>query len=805
MTEPESTPIRVLHVDDEPGFADLVKTYLEREQETLTVTTANGGPEALDLLEDDDFDCIVSDYNMPEMDGLELLNAIRDEYSDRPFLLFTGRGSEEIASEAISAGVTEYLQKETGTDQYTVLANRIVNAVESHRSRQALAESKQRYQTLIEECHDGIFIRQNSELAFVNEQICETTGYDEAELRDLDIFELMHPDDREWVTEYLTGQKDVQDTPETCEVRIKTKSGETRYWELNTKTISREEHATLGFVRDISDQKEYERSLETLHDTTRELMRAETKEEICEITVETAREEFELPITGTWLFNEATNQLDPVTYTTGEKNVVSTQPTFKPGNSLAWKVYENGEPVVFDDIRDSQRVYNPETEIRSEAILPLGGQGLLMSGSTRPQAFDDFDREFLELLATATEAALEQADREESHRQLTQELQLTKRKIEQLHEIATEIEACTSEQEICDLTVDAAERILEFDTCVVDIENEGILETKSMSSEILSEETPSMPVTEGIAGKTYRTNESYRFDDIRTVPEANPQADYRSILSIPIGEHGVYQAVTNEVGFFDERDVELAELLLSHTAEVLTRVERERQLRESEANLRQQKERLEEFASLVSHDLRNPLNVAQGNLGLAMEEMTATSGDRTKLSKTDRLEKVASSLDRMEAIIQEVLTLARQGQVVNDPEAVRLNKVVQNAWTTVETVDATLELDCEWSLEADPGRLQQLIENLLRNAVEHGGEDIEIRVLSLDDGFAVEDNGDGVQDVESKDIFSSGHSTSDDGTGLGLAIVERIADAHGWDVTATSGRDGGARFEIGGVTKVAKQ
>lgn len=805
MTEPESTPIRVLHVDDEPGFADLVKTYLEREQEILNVTTANSGPEALTLLEDNDFDCIVSDYNMPEMDGLELLDAIRDEHSDRPFILFTGRGSEEIASEAISAGVTEYLQKETGTDQYTVLGNRIVNAVESHRSRQALAESKQRYQTLVEECHDGIFLLQEWEAVFVNERICEITGYEKTELQDLDIFGLIHPDDREWVKEVATCRKEGQSAPETYEVRIETKTGEIRYCELNIQAIAHDgDYAILGFARDVSDQKEYERTLETLHDTTRKLMRAETKEELCEIAVDTARRELGLPITGTWLFNETANKLDPVTYTTGGEEIISSQPTFEQGNSLAWKVFENHEPAVFDDIRDTKLVYNSETEIRSEVILPLGTQGLLISGSTEARGFDDFDYDFLELLATSTEAALERADREETHRQLTKELQLTKRKFKQLHEIATEIEACTSEQEICDLTVDAAEQILAFDTCVIDIEDEGLLETKSMSSKMLSAETPSMPVTEGIAGKTYRTGESYRFDDIRTVSEANPQADYRSIISIPIGEHGVYQAVADEVGFFDEQDVELAELLLSHTTEVLTRVEREKQLRESEVNLRQQKDRLEEFASIVSHDLRNPLNVAQGNLELVREEITATSGKQAKTSKTDRLDKVAGSLDRMEAIIQEVLTLARQGQVVDAPQIVHLDEVVRSAWATVETADATLDLNCEWQLKADPSRLQQLIENLLRNAVEHGGEDIEIRVLSLNDGFAIEDNGDGIPNIESKDIFSSEYSMSDDGTGLGLAIVEQIADAHGWDITATSGRDGGARFEVEEVTKVSK-
>ncbi|UPV73998.1 GAF domain-containing protein [Halorussus limi] len=805
MTDSQSSPIRVLHVDDDSDFADLVETYLERERERIAVTTANTGREALELLEDEEFDCIVSDYNMSEMDGLELLDAVREEHSDRPFILFTGRGSEEIASEAISDGVTEYLQKETGTDQYTVLANRIVNAVESYRSRQALAESQHRHQTLVEESHDAVFIYQESELVFVNERACELTGYGKSELREKDIFTLVHPDDRERVRERVARRKDGRDVPEMYEAKIETKSGETRHCELNTHWITHEgDDAILGFARDVSDQKEYEQTLETLHDTTRELMRAETKEEICRIAVRAAQSELGLPITGAWLSNEAENRLDPVTHTDESEAIIDTIPTFEPGNSLAWKVFENREPAVFDDLRVAEEVYNSDTAIRSEAILPLGSQGLLISGATEPRAFDDIDRDFLELLATSTEAALERADREATHRRLSRELRSTNRKIEQLHGIATEIEACTSEQGICDLTVDAAERILSFDTCIVDLEEGGMLETRSMSSEILSEETPPMSVTEGIAGKTYLTGESYRYDDIQTVPEAKPQADYRSIISVPIGEHGVFQAVADEVGFFDEQDIELAELLLSHATEALTRVEREQQIRESEAHLRQQKDRLEEFASIVSHDLRNPLNVAQGNLQLVVEGLTENSDQRAQPSEVDRLEKVSTSLDRMETIIQEVLTLARQGQVVDDPERVRLDEVVERAWTNVETADATLNLDCERKLEADPGRLQQLVENLLRNAIDHGGDDVTIRVLKLADGFAVEDDGHGLPDDGDGEIFSSEYSMSKDGTGLGLAIVEQIVDAHGWDVSATTGSDGGARIEVEGVPEITE-
>jgi len=122
-------PVRVLHVDDEPDFVETASTFLEREDDRLTVETTTRADEGLERLKKDSHDCVVSDYEMPRKDGIEFLESVRERCPTLPFILFTGKGSEEIASEAISAGVTDYLQKGTGTEQYTVLANRIENAV----------------------------------------------------------------------------------------------------------------------------------------------------------------------------------------------------------------------------------------------------------------------------------------------------------------------------------------------------------------------------------------------------------------------------------------------------------------------------------------------------------------------------------------------------------------------------------------------------------------------------------------------------------------------------------------------------
>lgn len=141
-----ATTIRVLHVDDDPEFADLTQLYLERETDRLAVEAVTDPREAVSTIEADPPDCVVSDYEMPGMDGLELLETVRDRWPDLPFVLFTGRGSEAVASEAVSLDVTDYVQKNTQQSTYRLLANRIENAVEKWRQQRRAAELRHRFE-----------------------------------------------------------------------------------------------------------------------------------------------------------------------------------------------------------------------------------------------------------------------------------------------------------------------------------------------------------------------------------------------------------------------------------------------------------------------------------------------------------------------------------------------------------------------------------------------------------------------------------------------------------------------------------
>ncbi|WP_435317689.1 sensor histidine kinase [Haloarchaeobius sp. TZWSO28] len=198
-------------------------------------------------------------------------------------------------------------------------------------------------------------------------------------------------------------------------------------------------------------------------------------------------------------------------------------------------------------------------------------------------------------------------------------------------------------------------------------------------------------------------------------------------------------------------------------------------------------ERLDEFAGVVTHDLRNPLTVADLNMHLAHE-----TGDEKYFDAVDRAH------SRMEAIIEDVLTLARNSGELTALEPVDISQVAQDAWETTDTRDGTFDVTVTGLVTADPARLRTLFENLFRNALDHGGPTTHVVVGNLQGGgFFVADDGPGIAVAERDHVFDAGYTTSDNGTGFGLAIVKRIADAHGWSVRVSENPAGrGAQFEF---------
>ncbi|MHB9285564.1 PAS domain S-box protein [Halobacteriales archaeon Cl-PHB] len=215
---------------------------------------------------------------------------------------------------------------------------------------------------------------------------------------------------------------------------------------------------------------------------------------------------------------------------------------------------------------------------------------------------------------------------------------------------------------------------------------------------------------------------------------------------------------------------------------------------------KRREERLEQFAHVLSHDLRNPLSVAQGRATLLAEDADLSDSAET------HLQQIVSQLERMEGLIDDVLALAQDGTQSSETGAVDLAAVATDAWRNVETPEATLACETDSRILADHSRLLQIFENLFRNAVDHGGDGVRVEVGDLANdgsGFYVADDGPGIDADDREDVFDQGFTTTPQGTGFGLAIVQQLAHAHDWTVDLTRSEHGGARFEFRGVAEDA--
>jgi len=217
-----------------------------------------------------------------------------------------------------------------------------------------------------------------------------------------------------------------------------------------------------------------------------------------------------------------------------------------------------------------------------------------------------------------------------------------------------------------------------------------------------------------------------------------------------------------------------------------------RRLEDSNEALRRKNERLEQFASVVSHDLRNPLTVAR----LQAEFAEESGGD-------EHFERLHTSHERMEAMIEDLLLLARAETSVDTDGTVALASRAKRAWEGVRTPGSKLELDLPGASEirGDPELLGHVFENLFRNAVDHNDRPVTVRVGVLAEngertGFYVEDDGCGIDPDSAGQVTDYGYSTAESGTGFGLSIVAEFVDRHGWELTIGDSTDGGARFEI---------
>jgi len=246
----------VLYVDDDPVLLEIATIYLERTG-SFSVTALNSAKIALGELKTHPFDAIVSDYQMPEMDGIAFLKTLRARGDTTPFIIFTGRGREEVVMEAINSGADFYLQK--GGDpksQFAELMHKIRHAISQKQAEEALKRSEHDYRHLIEHANEAIYVVQDGYLRMINPQTTDFTGYSYQELLNQLFTTVVHPEDRDMLLDRFRKRIDGDATLSRYMFRLIRKSGTVRWVELSAVVITWDGHpATLNFLTDVTERK----------------------------------------------------------------------------------------------------------------------------------------------------------------------------------------------------------------------------------------------------------------------------------------------------------------------------------------------------------------------------------------------------------------------------------------------------------------------------------------------------------------------------------------------------------------------
>jgi len=397
------------------------------------------------------------------------------------------------------------------------------------------------------------------------------------------------------------------------------------------------------------------------------------------------------------------------------------------------------------------------------------------------------------LVATIVDVSEERADQAELHRRT--------RTLEALHEATQHLLKTTDREFAAEAAVEYVEGVLGHPIAAIwlyDEDRDALVpvDWTEAADEIVGDHPTFGPDEPSISWEVFESGDPMYVEDTQTESDRhNPNSAIRSELILPLGRYGLINIGSTGRDAFDESDLAVARLWAATVTMVFVRIERERQLRVREQEIARERDRLEEFASLVSHDLRSPLNVATGNLDLIRERLREEHED---LSQIDT---IARSLNRMETLVEDMLTLARQGTAIDETESVSLATLAEECWEGVDTAAAELVVVDDFRFRADRSRLRQAVENLFGNAVAHAGESVRVEVGPLPDGdgFYVADDGPGIPADRRDGVFDAGVSTDPEGTGFGLKIVAEVADAHGWALDLVDAADGGARFEFRGI------
>jgi signal transduction histidine kinase len=362
--------------------------------------------------------------------------------------------------------------------------------------------------------------------------------------------------------------------------------------------------------------------------------------------------------------------------------------------------------------------------------------------------------------------------------------------LRRLHEATREMMARETKPVIADVATDAAADILGFELNSVrlyDDEAEQLRPVAAASKSVaIGGERRVYERGETVQWAALDDDEMKVYQDVSALEDDVSRPKGGSMLVLPLGDLGLLTLGSQETNDIDEADIEIARVLAANLETALERADRIQLLKQRERTLESKTERLDRFASLVAHEFRNPLAIAEGHLDLC----TAREGSEKHVRAA------RDAVDRMDRLTESILDLTNEHGVTDPTNEVSVGYVARSVWESHAPGPATLECDEEITVSANRARLRTMFENLFDNAIGIGGPEVTVRVEERADepGFVVEDDGPGFDADDPTELFQYGATVENAGTGLGLALVRDIAEAHGWEIEVSSSPGEGARF-----------
>lgn len=668
----------------------------------------------------------------------------------------------------------------------------------------------ERYETIVNAVDDGIYVVDDDDtFSMVNDAYAEMAGYSREELLGSHVSKVADTMTVEAASTLERELREGERSEASLEATIERPDGDTVEAEASFALLS--DGDRVGVVRDISDHKRHERRLVTLHDVARDLLQAESSDELADILTDALHDVIDVPAAGYYQHDSADELLVPAAVSDrGDVVNVDLSSVTPGGETITGTVYDEGATRLYDDVTESSLYDDPGEglDVRSAIFSAVGDDGVLVAASPETGAFDDETRQLVEIVATTGAVASDRITHEQMlHRQherlsaLNDIDSLVRDLSESVFGLSTRSDI---EQLVCDRL--AASDSYEFAWVgTVDEDGEVTVNAEAGVDQYLDDLTIAVDGERGSEGPTaeaHRTQEMQVVRDVETDPRYGPwrsharEYGYRASAAIPVVDGDEMYATLNvysrRVDAFGAEEREALKRLGSIVGYAISSVRRERELQH-------QRNRLDFMNRLLRHNLLNGLNVVEARLDLLT--------GRVDYEVSYHLD---TALDRTRELVDFVETVREMTHVIGHEADQELEpQDIGDVLTTHIERAAKVYPDAEYYLDAAPNvdvladdLLGEVLDNVLINAVQHNPTDdprVTVETSVGDDAVVVSiaDNGPGIDDErKSKLLDRDSRSFDDPESGFGLFLVTEIMDSYGGDVDIEDNDPEGSVFRL---------